>query len=51
MKAGFIREVMKGWYASFWALCADYLIDRFGQDRCLSPKQPRYRSPKAGSER
>jgi hypothetical protein len=54
-KAGFIREVMKGWYtparpdepagestqwyASFWAFCTDYLNDRFGEDWCLSPEQ------------
>lgn len=52
---GFIREVMKGWYipaspdevpgestawyTSFWAFCADYLNERFGQDWCLSPEQ------------
>jgi len=55
LKAGFLREVMKGWYtparpdelegestswyASFWAFCADYLDDRFGGDWCLSPEQ------------
>jgi hypothetical protein len=55
LKAGFLREVMKGWYtparpdepegestgwyASFWAFCADYLNDRFGMDWCLSPEQ------------
>ena len=55
LKAGFIREVMKGWYtvarpdeppgettgwyASYWAFCADYLNDRFGADWCLSPEQ------------
>ena len=55
LKAGFLREVMKGWYtparpdelegestgwyASFWAFCADYLSDRFGGDWCLSPEQ------------
>ncbi|MGH8132023.1 MAG: Fic family protein [Steroidobacteraceae bacterium] len=55
LKAGFIREVMKGWYtptrpdeppgestgwyASFWSFCAEYLNDRFGADSCLSPEQ------------
>jgi hypothetical protein len=55
LKAGFIREVMKGWYipvrpdepsgestawyASFWAFCADYLNDRFGANWCLSAEQ------------
>src|SRR5208282_3303259 len=55
VKAGFLREVMKGWYtparldepegestgwyASFWAFCADYLNDRFGKEWCLSPEQ------------
>jgi len=55
LKAGFIREVMKGWYipnrpdeptgestgwyASFWAFAADYLNERFGEDWCLSPEQ------------
>jgi hypothetical protein len=55
LKAGFIREVMKGWYiparpdepagesttwyGSFWAFCADYLSDRFGEDWSLSPEQ------------
>ena len=52
---GFIREVMKGWYipsrpdepagestswcASFWAFCAAYLNERFGEEWCLSPEQ------------
>jgi hypothetical protein len=52
---GFIREVMKGWYipsppdepegestswyASFWAFCAAYLRERFGDEWCLSPEQ------------
>ena len=52
---GFIREVMKGWYvpsrpdeepgestawyASFWAFCADYLNERFGDNWCLGPEQ------------
>ena len=55
LKAGFIREVMKGWYtptrpdeppgestgwyASFWSFAAEYLNDRFGDDWCLSPEQ------------
>lgn len=80
LKTGFIREVVKGWYfptspeevpgestawyTSFWAFCADYLNERFGQDWCLSPEQslmlhsgdwtvPRQvlvRSPKAGNK-
>jgi hypothetical protein len=55
LAAGFIREVMKGWYipskpedppgestgwyASFWAFCRDYLSDRFGEAWSLSPEQ------------
>jgi hypothetical protein len=55
LKAGFIREVMKGWYtptrpdepagestgwyASFWSFSAEYLNDRFGENWCLSPEQ------------
>jgi hypothetical protein len=55
LKAGFIREVMKGWYtparpdqpagestgwyASFWSFSAEYLNDRFGEAWCLSPEQ------------
>jgi hypothetical protein len=55
LKAGFIREVMKGWYtptrpdeppgestgwyASFWSFSAEYLGDRFGEDWCVSPEQ------------
>jgi hypothetical protein len=55
LKAGFIREVMKGWYtptrpdepsgestgwyASFWSFSAEYLNDRFGEDWCSSPEQ------------
>lgn len=80
LKNGFIREVMKGWYiptrpdepagestawyASFWAFCADYLSERFGDAWCLSPEQslaihagdwtvPRQvlvRSPKGGNK-
>ncbi|MEO6852679.1 MAG: cell filamentation protein Fic, partial [Rhodoferax sp.] len=80
LKNGFIREVMKGWYiptrpeetqgestawyTSFWAFCADYLRERFGDEWCLSPEQsltlftgdwtvPRQvqvRSPKGGNK-
>ena len=55
LKAGFIREVMKGWYtptrpdepagestgwySSYWSFAAGYLSDRFGEDWCLSPEQ------------
>ena len=55
LKAGFIREVMKGWYtptrpdepagestgwyASFWSFSTEYLNERFGADWCLSPEQ------------
>lgn len=55
LSAGFIREVMKGWYtptrpdepvgestgwyASYWAFCAEYLDNRFGEGWCLSPEQ------------
>jgi hypothetical protein len=55
LKAGFIKEVIKGWYimsrpdehvgestawyTSFWAFCAQYLSDRFGEDWSLSPEQ------------
>ncbi|HEV2560557.1 MAG TPA: Fic family protein [Rhizomicrobium sp.] len=55
LKHGFVREVMKGWlissspttaegdstpwYASFWAFCAMYCNDRFGDDWHLSPEQ------------
>jgi len=55
LKAGFIREVMKGWYtptrpdepagestgwyASYWSFAAEYFSDRFGEDWCLSPEQ------------
>lgn len=55
LKNGFIREVMKGWYisarpeetqgesttwyTSFWAFCAGYLRERFGDEWCLSPEQ------------
>lgn len=77
---GFLREVMKGWYitshpdepqgestswyASFWAFCAAYLSERFGDEWCLSPdqsislhtgdwtvpKQLLVRSPKGGNK-
>lgn len=52
---GFIREVVKGWYistphneqqgdttswyTSFWAFCAHYLEDRYGEDYCISAEQ------------
>ena len=52
---GFLQVVMKGWYipalpdqptgestawyASFWAFCADYLSERFGDEWCISPEQ------------
>jgi len=55
LKAGFLKEVMKGWYipsrpdenagestawyTSFWGFCAQYLSDRFGHDWSLSPEQ------------
>lgn len=55
VKAGFLREVMKGWYiptrpdaaagestgwyAAFWPFCAAYLRARFGNKWCLSPEQ------------
>jgi hypothetical protein len=55
LKAGFLQEVMKGWYipaspneergettawyASFWAFCASYLNERFGDDWCVGPEQ------------
>lgn len=55
VKAGFLQEVMKGWYipsrpdeargkstawyASFWAFCAAYLGARFDEDWQLSPEQ------------
>jgi len=55
VKNGFLQEVMKGWYiptrpdqpagestawfTSFWAFCADYLTDRFGDEWCASPEQ------------
>ena len=55
VKNGFLQEVMKGWYiparpdqpagestawyASFWAFCADYLGERFGDEWCISPEQ------------
>lgn len=55
LKAGFLKEVMKGWYipsrpdentgestawyTSFWGFCTQYLTDRFGDDWSLSPEQ------------
>jgi hypothetical protein len=55
LQNGFLQEVMKGWYiaaspddaagestawyASFWAFCAAYLRERFGNHWCLSPEQ------------
>jgi hypothetical protein len=55
VKAGFLQEVMKGWYfpsrpdeargestawyASFWAFCTAYLGARFDEDWLLSPEQ------------
>lgn len=55
VKAGFIKEVMKGWYipsrpeesagestswyASFWAFCSSYLESRFHEDWCVSSEQ------------
>lgn len=54
-KAGFIQEIMKGWYipsrpddargestawyASYWDFCAAYLTARFKKDWSLSPEQ------------
>jgi hypothetical protein len=54
-KAGFLQEVMKGWYipvrpddqvgestawyTCFWDFCASYLQERFGDNWCLSPEQ------------
>lgn len=54
LKNTFLKEVMKGWYiaappderagdstswyASFWAFCAAYLNERFGENWCLSPE-------------
>ncbi|MBU8871268.1 MAG: Fic family protein, partial [Gemmatimonadales bacterium] len=55
LAAGFLQEVMKGWYipslpdqaegestawyVSYWGFCADYLGMRFGDDWYLSPEQ------------
>jgi hypothetical protein len=55
LRAGFIREVMKGWYiarrpdeppgestawyTAFWGFVADYLTARFGTDWSLGPEQ------------
>lgn len=54
-RAGFLQEVMKGWYipvrpddlegestawyTCFWDFCASYLNERFGNNWCLSPEQ------------
>ncbi len=55
LKAGFLKEIMKGWYissrpeetagestawyASFWGFCTQYLTKRFGDQWSLSPEQ------------
>ena len=55
VRNGFLQEVMKGWYiparpdgpagestawyTSFWAFCAAYLEERFGNDWCLAPER------------
>jgi len=55
LKAGFLREVIKGWYiasrpdepagestpwySSFWAFNSSYLESRFEEDWCVSPEQ------------
>lgn len=55
LKNGFLEEVIQGWYipsrpdmtagestawyTSFWAFCASYLNQRFGDDWCLSSEQ------------
>ena len=55
IKNGFIKEVVKGWYistphdeykgdstswfTSFWEFCSRYLIDRFGDEYCISAEQ------------
>lgn len=55
LAAGYLREVMKGWYiasrpdqnwgesaswyVAYWDFCADYLNSRLGDDWCLSPEQ------------
>jgi len=55
LAAGFLQDVMKGWYictrpdqaggestswyVSYWGFCADYLKIRLGDDWCLSPEQ------------
>ena len=55
LRNGFIREVMKGWYApsrpdesagestswyaSFWQFCVAYLDSRFGKEWSVSPEQ------------
>ncbi len=55
IKAGFLQEVIKGWYipsrpdetqgestvwfTSYWDFCAEYLTERFGEGWSLSPEQ------------
>jgi hypothetical protein len=55
IKAGFIKEVIRGWYipcrpdepagestswyASFWSFCSSYLDSRFDDDWCVSAEQ------------
>lgn len=55
LAAGFLREVLKGWYivarpdeqsgestswyTTFWDFCGVYLNDRFGDEWCLGPEQ------------
>lgn len=55
VKAGFIKEVIRGWYipcrpdepagestswyASFWSFCSSYLDSRFDENWCVSPEQ------------
>ena len=55
MDAGFIKEVMRGWYiaipqdeyqgestswfTSFWGFCSRYLKERYGNDYCVSAEQ------------
>ena len=55
VEAGFLKEVMKGWYvpsrpderpgdstswyASYWRFCSSYLTERFGKNWCLSAEQ------------
>lgn len=55
LENGFIREVLQGWYiaapqneqqgdstswyVSFWGFCARYLMDRYGEEYCISAEQ------------